>query len=114
MSNALAGADLTLAYDGRTVVREADITLHAGEVVALVGPNGSGKSTLLRALARLHAPQSGTVRLDADQDALALRPQRLRAAGHPADPVAPDAGRGAGARRRRVRAAPVPGTVRRG
>jgi len=71
---ALTGADLTLAYDGRTAVHGAGIALRAGTVVALVGPNGSGKSTLLRALARLHTPRSGTVAL-ADTDAFALRPK---------------------------------------
>jgi iron complex transport system ATP-binding protein len=71
---ALIGAGLTLAYDGRTVVHEAGIELRAGHVVALIGPNGSGKSTLLRTLARLHAPQAGTVTLDGS-DALALRPK---------------------------------------
>ena len=74
-SAVLAGAALTLAYDGRTVVHDAGIELRAGTVVALVGPNGSGKSTLLRCLARLHKPDHGTVRLDAEQDALALRPR---------------------------------------
>src|SRR5690348_2331517 len=72
--NALTGRDLTLAYDGRVVVRGAGIELRAGHVVALVGPNGSGKSTLLRALARLHSPQSGAVQLP-DGDALALKPK---------------------------------------
>jgi iron-chelate-transporting ATPase len=71
---ALTGIDLTLAYDGRTVVHGAGIELRAGTVVALIGPNGSGKSTLLRSLARLHAPQAGTLTLD-DQDAPALRPK---------------------------------------
>src|SRR5690242_3328638 len=74
--NALTGSDLTLAYDGCTVVHGAGIELRAGHVVALVGPNGSGKSTLLRALARLHQPRSGTVRLP-DADALALRPKEF-------------------------------------
>jgi ferric hydroxamate transport system ATP-binding protein len=71
---ALIGADLTLSYDGRTVVHGAGIELRAGAVVALIGPNGSGKSTLLRSLARLHTPQSGTVGLDG-ADAFALRPR---------------------------------------
>jgi len=60
---ALWGSDLTLTYDGTTVVHHADITLASGRVLALVGPNGSGKSTLLRALARLHGVQTGTVGL---------------------------------------------------
>ncbi|GAA3390673.1 ABC transporter ATP-binding protein [Cryptosporangium minutisporangium] len=81
-SSALTGAGLTLAYDGRTVVENAGLELHAGEVVALVGPNGSGKSTLLRSLARLHSPQAGAVTLSdpdgADRvDATALHPKQF-------------------------------------
>jgi iron complex transport system ATP-binding protein len=77
---ALSGAGLTLGYDGREVVHAAGIALRTGQVVALVGPNGSGKSTLLRALARLHAPQAGTVTIAGPEhpdpvDALALRPK---------------------------------------
>ncbi|MEV0584995.1 ABC transporter ATP-binding protein [Nonomuraea sp. NPDC050310] len=70
--SALAGTDLCLGYAGRTVVDGACISLAAGAVTALVGPNGSGKSTLLRALARLHRPDSGEVRLAGGDDALAL------------------------------------------
>ena len=45
---------LSASY-GRTVVLEGiDMTVEAGEVVAVVGANGTGKSTLLRALASLH------------------------------------------------------------
>jgi iron complex transport system ATP-binding protein len=75
---ALAGIDLTLGYDGRTVVDGARIDLRPGRVTALIGPNGSGKSTLLRSLARLHVPRSGTVTLSGDGaelDALTLHPK---------------------------------------
>ncbi|WP_022884310.1 ABC transporter ATP-binding protein [Glaciibacter superstes] len=75
----MLGLDLTLSYNGTPVVHGASIELAPGQITALVGPNGSGKSTLLRALARLHAPDSGRVLLvdDADSeqpgiDALAL------------------------------------------
>jgi iron complex transport system ATP-binding protein len=60
----MSGVDLRLGYQGSTVVDGASITLRSGNVTALVGPNGSGKSTLLRALARLHRPDRGEVRLD--------------------------------------------------
>jgi iron complex transport system ATP-binding protein len=59
----LSGVDLCLAYHGVRVVHEVGVALRPGAVTALVGPNGSGKSTLLRALARLHAVESGEVLL---------------------------------------------------
>ena len=42
--------NITLAYGNRTILREASLHIHAGELCALVGRNGAGKSTLLRAL----------------------------------------------------------------
>ena len=38
-----------------------NLTVNAGECVALVGRNGSGKSTLLRVMAKIFAPTSGSV-----------------------------------------------------
>jgi ATP-binding cassette subfamily F protein 3 len=39
---------LTKILGGRTLLREAEMTINWGERVALVGPNGAGKSTLFR------------------------------------------------------------------
>ncbi|MDQ1060344.1 energy-coupling factor transporter ATP-binding protein EcfA2 [Arthrobacter globiformis] len=47
----LTAAKLAVHRKGKPLVREASLTLHRGEVVALVGPNGAGKSSLLVALA---------------------------------------------------------------
>nr|WP_235046765.1 ATP-binding cassette domain-containing protein [Arthrobacter nitrophenolicus] len=47
----LTAADLAVHRKGQPLVRDAFLTLHRGEVVALVGPNGAGKSSLLVALA---------------------------------------------------------------
>lgn len=53
--------DLVKAYDGIPVLRDIDLSLVHGELVALLGPNGSGKSTLLKLLAGLIRPTSGQV-----------------------------------------------------
>ncbi|QSQ22822.1 ABC transporter ATP-binding protein [Pyxidicoccus parkwayensis] len=47
----------------RTLLDGVSLTLERGEIVALVGESGSGKSTLARVLARLDAPDGGSLRL---------------------------------------------------
>jgi branched-chain amino acid transport system ATP-binding protein len=52
---------LTAGYNGIAVVRDLDLTVGAGEVVALLGSNGAGKTTTLSAIAGLITPISGTI-----------------------------------------------------
>jgi ABC-type branched-subunit amino acid transport system ATPase component len=53
---------LTAGYDGAAVVRDLDLVVRAGEVVALLGANGAGKTTTLRTVSGLVRPMAGTIR----------------------------------------------------
>jgi len=55
--------DLHAGYRGIPVVRELNLEVRPGEVVALLGPNGAGKTTTLETIAGLYRPISGTVEL---------------------------------------------------
>ena len=59
---ALSAGEVTVVRGGVDVVRDVDLAVQAGEVVALIGPNGAGKSTLLGALAGLVPLERGDVR----------------------------------------------------
>ncbi|HWM21439.1 MAG TPA: ABC transporter ATP-binding protein [Ilumatobacteraceae bacterium] len=63
-------------------LRQVDLTISAGEYVAIVGPSGSGKSTLLNVLGLLDRPNAGTYELDGRDTARISERERawLRAA----------------------------------
>lgn len=63
----LALRDLHFAYPSRpetTILSGLNLTIKAGETVALVGPSGAGKSTLFQLLMRFYDPQQGQILLD--------------------------------------------------
>ncbi|MEM8853334.1 MAG: ABC transporter ATP-binding protein [Pseudomonadota bacterium] len=52
-------------YEGReATLKGLNLSVCAGETVAITGENGAGKTTLLHLLARLYAPDSGTILID--------------------------------------------------
>ena len=56
---------VSFGYEQETVVlRDIDLTIPRGEIVALVGPSGSGKSTLISLIPRFFDPTAGRVALD--------------------------------------------------
>ncbi|KQU91465.1 ABC transporter permease [Variovorax sp. Root318D1] len=58
---ALRISGVSKAYGAQSVLRDLSLTVHAGEVVALLGPSGSGKSTLLRCINHLESWDAGQV-----------------------------------------------------
>jgi len=69
---------LTKAYDKRIAVDDLSLTVTGGEILGLVGPNGAGKTTTLRALAGIHPPTSGSLRIagcDVVKDPIAAKAQ---------------------------------------
>lgn len=56
--------DLAIGHHGRIALELPELTVRAGECVALVGRSGSGKTTVARSLVGLHRPQGGRILLD--------------------------------------------------
>ncbi len=52
-----------VSIGGHRILHGIDLTLHPGELCALIGPSGAGKSTLIRALLGLREPEDGRVTL---------------------------------------------------
>ncbi len=85
-----AAAIVTLRRVGReypggvAALREVDLEIHRGELVAIVGPSGSGKTTMLNVMGTLDRPSTGQVVVDgldvaelSDRELSALRATRI-------------------------------------
>ncbi|PQZ89533.1 ABC transporter [Arthrobacter sp. MYb227] len=58
------GRSFAVGKESRQVLRDVNLTVTPGEVLAILGPSGCGKSTLLRAVSGLDNPTAGTVFID--------------------------------------------------
>ena len=55
--------NVSVSAGGTRILKKVDLTLHPGEMCALIGPSGAGKSTLIKALLGLRDPNKGSVRM---------------------------------------------------
>ena len=67
---------VTAGYAGAAVVRDIDLSVDQGELVALLGPNGAGKSTTLRVISGLVRPMKGEVEV-LGASVVGTSPQRI-------------------------------------
>ena len=76
--------DVSFRYPGteREVLKDVNLTLPAGSVVAIVGENGAGKTTLVKLLCRMYDPTTGRILIDdVDLSRIAIADWRRRLAG---------------------------------
>ena len=45
-------SDLSVGYNGKTLIHDIEISLRSGDILTLIGPNGSGKSTILKSVTK--------------------------------------------------------------
>ncbi len=66
LQNEITFEDIVFSYSGaaQPALRGIDLTVPAGQTVAVVGPNGSGKSTLVNLLPRFYDPDRGRILID--------------------------------------------------
>lgn len=80
MTPLLSLSNVSVARDGKPVLKSVSLELSPGERLAIVGSNGAGKTTLLRTLVGLERPSGGEVRLfgklcQSEADFQPLRPR---------------------------------------
>ena len=53
--------NLSLGYEGHTILKDINFKLDGGEYLCIIGENGAGKSTLVKGLLRLKKPMGGSI-----------------------------------------------------
>ena len=76
MEYIISARQLCKSYGDVTVLKDLDLDVGQGEIIAIMGKSGSGKSTLLHILGTLDRPDAGTVTI-AGQTPFSLSPDKL-------------------------------------
>ncbi|NLI91507.1 MAG: sulfate/molybdate ABC transporter ATP-binding protein [Peptococcaceae bacterium] len=61
-------SNVTKTFDSFQALKDINLTINTGELVALLGPSGSGKTTLLRIIAGLETPDQGNIIFDGEDN----------------------------------------------
>ena len=76
--NLLELRDIAKTFGGTHALRQVTVTVHPGEVHAIVGENGAGKSTLIKILCGVYRADEGTVILGHRSSRVVMRDPPLR------------------------------------
>ena len=93
MPSLLSATGVSKAFPGVQALRDVDLAVETGEILAVVGENGAGKSTLMKILAGVYTADAGTIEMagrpvrlqsvkDAERLGITLIHQELNLAGH--------------------------------
>ncbi len=67
-------SDLSVGYNGKTLIHDIEISIRPGEILTLIGPNGSGKSTILKTITKhLSAIRGDSFIADASVNAMSYK-----------------------------------------
>lgn len=72
----LRTSNITMQFGGVTAVKEFNLELNKGEIVALIGPNGAGKTTAFNMITGVYTPTIGKI-FYKDKDITRLRPDQI-------------------------------------
>lgn len=67
--------DISLSFDGIEALKDINVNVGHGEILAIIGPNGAGKTCLLNCLSGFYNPQKGRILLG-DQEITSLKPHQ--------------------------------------
>ncbi|WP_425803749.1 ABC transporter ATP-binding protein [Desulfitobacterium sp. Sab5] len=76
----LKADNVSMIFGGLTAVKEFNLTLNQGEIVALIGPNGAGKTTAFNMITGVYRPSIGEIIYEG-QKITGLRPDQITAMG---------------------------------
>ncbi|MGL1932283.1 MAG: ABC transporter ATP-binding protein [Desulfotalea sp.] len=68
--------NLSFGYNGQQVLRDINMSVKPGQLLAILGPNGVGKTSLLKCLNKIHKPKSGTILVE-NFDLLRMKPNEI-------------------------------------
>jgi len=72
--------DVKMQFGGVTAVKDFNLTLNSGEIVALIGPNGAGKTTVFNMVTGVYKPTEGKINFN-NRDITGMRPDLITKTG---------------------------------